>query len=259
MTTLAKREFQVDALQVRQFPNESKLAQAASHEAAKVLRAAITKRNSARAIIATGNSQAKFLEILTQTPGIDWSKVELFHMDEYLGMPMEHAASFRRYLKEHVFDIVRPGAAHYLEGDGLEPIKVIREYAAALNAAPIDLCCLGIGENGHIAFNDPAVADFDDPEPIKIVKLDTTCRQQQVGEGHFPNIEAVPTYAITLTIPTLCRVKHMITIVPERRKANAVRDALEGAIQTGCPASYLRRQSHAVLYIDSDSGSLLGN
>lgn len=168
------------------------MAIAGADDAADVLKAAIALSGGARAIIATGNSQDAFLECLTSLPGIDWSKVELFHMDEYLGMSMDHTASFRRYLKERVSDVVHPAAAHYLEGDAMEPLKAIRAYSDNLASAQVDLCCLGIGENGHLAFNDPAVADFEDPEPIKIVKLDEKCRQQQVGEGHFPDIKAVP-------------------------------------------------------------------
>lgn len=251
------KSFQAEQLPVRIYANLADMAAAAADDAAAVLIAAVAKKGRARAIIATGNSQDLFLENLTRRPGIDWAKIELFHMDEYLGMPMTHRASFRKYLKERVFDRVRPAGANYLEGDALEPLKALRQYAAALAAAPVDLCCLGIGENGHIAFNDPAVADFTDPEPIKIVKLDEKCRLQQVGEGHFPNLDAVPAYAITLTIPTLCQVGRMIAVVPERRKAAAVKGSLEGPVATSCPGSFLRRQAHCALYLDADSASLL--
>ncbi len=257
MSNAPARSFTADRLPVRIFASLPDLAAAAADDAAQVLTAAIAQRGRARAIIATGNSQDLFLEQLTRRPGIDWKKVELFHMDEYLGMPMTHRASFRKYLKERVFDRVNPAQAHYLEGDALEPLKAIRAYAAALASATIDLCCLGIGENGHIAFNDPDVADFNDPEPIKIVKLDEKCRRQQVGEGHFPNLDAVPSYAITLTVPTLCRVGRMIAVVPERRKAEAVKASLEGPITPRCPGSFLRQQAHCTLYLDPDSASLL--
>lgn len=257
MSHAPARSYTADRLPVRIFASLPDLAAAAADDAAQVLTAAIAQRGRARAIIATGNSQDLFLEQLTRRPGIDWKKVELFHMDEYLGMPMTHRASFRKYLKERVFDRVNPAQAHFLEGDALEPLKAIRAYAAALAAAPVDLCCLGIGENGHIAFNDPDVADFNDPEPIKIVKLDEKCRRQQVGEGHFPNLDAVPSYAITLTVPTLCRVGRMIAVVPERRKAEAVKASLEGPVTPRCPGSYLRQQAHCTLYLDPDSASLL--
>lgn len=244
---------------MRRFATLADMATAAAEDAAQVLRSAVAARGSARAIIATGNSQDLFLAKLVQLPGIEWGKIALFHMDEYLGMPMTHPASFRKYLKERVFAKVNPAEAHFLEGDALEPLKAIDSYTDALAAAPIDLCCLGIGENGHIAFNDPAVAEFDDPRAIKIIKLDEKCRMQQVGEGHFPNLDAVPMYAITLTIPTLCKVGRMIAVVPETRKAQAVKDALEGPIAPSCPGSYLRRQSHATLYLDGDSSSLLAS
>ncbi len=257
MSTSSEKSFQVDQLQVRRFDTLPEMATAAAEDAAHVLREAIAQRGTARAIIATGNSQDLFLEKLTQLPGIEWGKVALFHMDEYLGMPMTHPASFRKYLKEKVFDIVNPAEAHYLDGDAMEPLKAIKAYTDAMTSAPIDLCCLGIGENGHIAFNDPAVAEFEDPEAIKIVKLDDKCRSQQVGEGHFPNLDAVPMYAITLTIPSLCKVGRMIAVVPETRKAQAVKDSLEGPITTACPGSFLRTKSHATLYLEGDSSSLL--
>lgn len=257
MSNSTEKSFQVDQLKVRRFGALPEMAAAAAEDAANVLRTAIAERGSARAIIATGNSQDLFLEKLVALPGIEWGKIALFHMDEYLGMPMTHPASFRKYLKERVFDKVNPAEAHYLEGDAMEPLKAIKAYTEDLASAPIDLCCLGIGENGHIAFNDPPVAEFEDPEAIKIVKLDEGCRKQQVGEGHFPNLDAVPMYAITLTIPTLCKVGRMVAVVPEKRKAQAVKDSLEGPIATSCPGSFLRKQAHATVYLDGDSSSLL--
>ena len=257
MPSAPTKIFTVDRLQVRIFATLPDLASAAADDAAAVLKAAINARGHARAIIATGNSQDQFLDQLVQRAGIDWAKVELFHMDEYLGKPITHPASFRRYLKLRVFDRVHPQIAHYLEGDALEPLKAMRDYAAALASAPVDLCCLGIGENGHLAFNDPPVAEFADPETIKLVKLDEKCRRQQVGEGHFPHLDAVPAYAITLTIPALCRVGRMIAVVPEKRKAEAVKASLEGPVATACPGSFLRQQAHAVLYLDADSSSML--
>lgn len=257
MTDQPETRFTAGALSVRAMPTTAAMAEAAARDAAEILKAAIEKRGRARAIVGTGSSQDRFLERLVSWPEINWSRVEFFHMDEYLGMSMEHTASFRRYLKQNVADVVQPAAAHYLEGDAMEPLKAMHQYAAALDSAPIDVCCLGIGENGHIAFNDPDVADFDDPETLKIVKLDEKCRQQQVGEGHFPDINAVPTYAITLTVPTLCRAEKLIIVVPDRRKAEAVKAALEDPVGTTCPASHLRTQSHATLYLDADSAALL--
>ena len=251
------RSFQADRLSVRIFATPEALAVAAAEDAAAVLRTALAARPRARVILATGNSQLRFLEHLTQRSDLAWSRIEVFHMDEYLGMPATHPASFRRYLQERVVDRVKPAAFHGVEGDALEPLSALRAYAAALAAAPIDLCCLGIGENGHLAFNDPPVADFTDPEAIKLVRLDEACRRQQVGEGHFPNLDAVPAYAMTLTIPALCRAGRMIAVVPEARKAGAVQQALEGPVAPACPASFLRRQAHAALYLDAESSARL--
>jgi glucosamine-6-phosphate deaminase len=178
-------------------------------------------------------------------------------MDEYLGISDDHPASFRRFLRERVAAFVRPRAFHYIEGEALEPLKECERYTRLLREAPIDLCCLGIGENGHVAFNDPPVADFRDPLTVKLVKLDLPCRQQQVGEGYFPNVEAVPQYAFSLTVPALCAAGKLLCVVPERRKAPPVRDALQGPITTACPASFLRTQAHARLFLDADSASLL--
>ena len=201
MSVSPAKQFQKDELDVRIFDSIESMATDAAEEAKIILVSAIEEKGEARAIIATGNSQDVFLEKLTTLEGIDWSKVTLFHMDEYLGMSIEHTASFRKYLKERVADVVKPAALHLLEGDAMEPLKAVHSYSALLKDKPVDVCCLGIGENGHIAFNDPAVADFEDPEVLKIVKLDETCRQQQVGEGHFPNLDAVPMYAISIPFP----------------------------------------------------------
>ena len=179
-------------------------------EAQHCLREALARQGSAAVIFAAANSQMQTLDALVALGGIDWSKVTLFHMDEYLGLDAAHPASFRRFLRERVESRVKPTQFHYLEGDTLLPLKECERYAKLLAAQPIDLCCLGIGENGHLAFNDPPVADFADPHTVKLVKLDTACRQQQVGEGHFPSLEAVPQYAFTLTIPALCTARRML-------------------------------------------------
>ena len=248
---------QIDSLNARIMPSASELAHVAALEARRSLMETLARQGSAAAILATGNSQLVFLDLLVQAGGVDWSKVTLFHMDEYLGLAHDHPASFRRYLKERAAERLRPKAFHYLEGDAAEPIRECERYTRLLKAQPIDLCCLGIGENGHIAFNDPPVADFEDPLWVKLVKLDNACKQQQVGEGHFPALEAVPAYAITLTIPALLSAREMICLVPESRKASAVRNALRGPISNSCPASILRRHPQATLFLDSDSASLL--
>ena len=251
------KTFAVDSLRVRVYSNQEQLAQEIAREITQYFTETFLAQPSASAILATGNSQIKFLEQLIHLDGIDWSRITLFHMDEYLGIAADHPASFRHYLRERVENVVGPRAFHYLEGDALLPIRECERYAQLLRAQKIDLCCLGFGENGHLAFNDPPVADFNDARSVKIVKLDDVCRQQQIGEGHFPNLEAVPQYALTLTIPALCAARKMICIAPEKRKAQAVKDALKGPISTACPASFLRKQAHAILLLDADSASLL--
>jgi len=189
--------------------------------------------------------------------GVDWSKVTLFHMDEYLGLRADHPAGFRHYMKQRVESLLKPRVFHYIAGDADLPLEECARYTSLLKAQPIDLVCLGVGENGHIAFNDPPVARFDDPHWVKLVKLDDACKMQQVKEGHFPSLEAVPPYAVTLTIPALCAPRRMLCIAPETRKAKAVRDALEGPVSTQCPASILRRQAHCEMLLDVDSAALL--
>jgi glucosamine-6-phosphate deaminase len=257
LATSPAKTFKIDSLQVRVYANREHLAMDAAHEVNDYLQKTLANQGSAAVILATGNSQIQFLEKLIALGGIDWARVTLFHMDEYLGLSADHKASFRKYMRERVESLVKPRIFHYLEGDALEPINECERYTKLLRAQPIDLCCLGVGENGHLAFNDPPVAHFTDSRSVNIVKLDELCRKQQVGEGHFPSMEAVPQYALTLTIPTLCSAKKMICISPEKRKAAAIRDALKGEISPACPASYLRKQAHAVLLLDGDSASLL--
>lgn len=254
---LPLRRFYVEQLEVRVYAEPAGLAAAAATEAAAWLGRAIRERGQARVILASAASQVQFLEALTAAPDLDWSRVTLFHMDEYLGLPADHPASFRRFLRERVLSRVRPRAMHWIQGDALEPLKEVARYRALLQEGPIDLCGLGIGENGHVAFNDPPVADFQDPEWIKLVALDEACRRQQVGEGWFADLDAVPRYAYTLTVPALCRAERMIAVVPERRKARAVREALCGPVTERCPASVLRRHPRATLFLDVESASLL--
>ena len=253
----AERTFTVDSLEVRVFAAQAELAQAAAGAAQSVLQEAITRSGGAAVIFAAANSQIQSLASLVALDGIDWSRVTMFHMDEYLGLDARHPASFRRFLRERVEQQVRPKTFHWIEGEALQPLAECERYARRLEAQPIDLCLLGIGENGHLAFNDPPVAEFADRHVVKLVKLDEACRQQQVGEGHFPTLANVPQYALTLTIPALCAARRMLCIVPERRKAQAVRDALRGPISPACPASWLRRQAHCTLFLDAESASLL--
>lgn len=230
---------------------------AAAATAAAALREAIARVGRARAIFATGTSQLAFFAALREVEGVAWDRVEAFHMDEYLGLDEEHPASFRRFLRTELVGPLGIGRFHGVDGDPDRADATIAAYAARLREAPIDLCCMGIGENGHLAFNDPPVARFDDPEPARVVRLDEASRRQQVGEGHFEALTDVPTHAITLTIPTLLDAGRVNVVAPEARKAPAIRAALEGPVDPGCPASVLRRVPHATAYLDRASASRL--
>jgi glucosamine-6-phosphate deaminase len=256
-TSAPVKTFQTDSLPVRVYANQAELSNDVARLTQACLRDALAAKGSAAMILATGNSQIQFLEELIRIGGVDWSKITLFHMDEYLGLSADHKASFRRYMRERVANRVKPRVFNYLEGDALLPMDECERYTRLLRAQPIDLCCLGVGENGHLAFNDPPVANFEDPRAVKIARLDEACRMQQVGEGHFADMAAVPQYALTLTIPMLCSAKKMFCIAPEKRKALAIKAALQGPISTACPASFLRKQAQATLFLDEDSASLL--
>jgi glucosamine-6-phosphate deaminase len=251
------RSFRVEDLEVRVFDDVTEMARDAAADGAEALRAALAERNEANVMLATGNSQLAFLAELVTYSDVDWSRVTAFHMDEYVGLAPTHSASFQRYMRERVAATLPFKAFHYLAGDTGDAQAEADRYAARLREHPLDLCCCGIGENGHLAFNDPPVADFDDPVDVKIVALEPASRRQQVAEGHFATIDDVPTHAITVTIPALVRARRLLAIVPEARKAVPVRDALQGPITTECPASYLRRQPRATLYLDTESASLL--
>jgi glucosamine-6-phosphate deaminase len=251
------RDFMADALSVRVFDDVQSLALAAASDAAAAIRGAVDDRGDANIMLATGNSQLVFLAALIEHTDVDWSKVTAFHMDEYVDLPSSHPASFQRYMREKVASMIAVKEFHYLAGDTGDAQAEADRYSALLRAHPLDLCVCGIGENGHLAFNDPPVADFDDAADVKLVALEPASRRQQVAEGHFATIDDVPTHAITVTIPALVRARRVLAIVPETRKAAPVRDALRGPVSTACPASYLRRQPQATLYLDVDSASLL--
>jgi len=198
-----------------------------------------------------------FVDALVGLPEVPWADVVVFHMDEYEGVGPKHPAGFQRWIRQRIAQRVHPRNAHYLDGLA-EPEGECRRYAGLLGAHPLDLCCLGIGENGHLAFNDPPVADFDDPLDVKVVTLDEACRRQQVHEGHFGAIDAVPARALTVTIPALLRARAVLAVVPERRKAEPVRAALEGPLTTACPASVLRTRPNVAIHLDAESAALLG-
>lgn len=237
------------------FDNKRALSVAAAQQASAVLRATIAKQGRARIVAATGASQLDFLDALTKSAGIDWPRVEMFHLDEYVGLPITHRASFRKYLLENL--ISKTGISHYhlLDGEA-DPEEVIRQVGKKLVSAPIDVAFVGIGENAHLAFNDPP-ADFQTAKPYLIVKLDEPCRRQQVGEGWFTDISEVPQQAISMSVRQILKAKEIIAVVPDARKANAVKASLEGEVRTTAPASILRTHSATTLYLDRESAALL--
>ena len=242
---------------LRVFDNKKVLGRAAADQAANAIRRAISERGGARIIAATAASQLEFLDALTQAPGIDWKKVEAFHLDEYIGLPITHPGSFRKMLMEQLVN--KTGIVHYhlLDGDAADPVAVVKEAGKQLASSPIDIAFLGIGENGHIAFNDPP-ADFETEEPYIIVNLDEACRQQQVGEAWFANLSQVPMQAISMSARQILKAKEILAVVPDKRKAQAIKLCFEGKISPMAPASILRRHSNATVYLDTHSASLVG-
>jgi len=210
----------------------------------------------ARIIAATAASQLEFLDALTREPGIDWQKVEAFHLDEYIGLPVNHPGSFRKMLLEQLVAKTALPRYHLLNGDAADPADVVRKVGKELASAPVDIAFLGIGENGHIAFNDPP-ADFETEEPYIIVNLDEACRQQQVGEAWFANISQVPKRAISISARQILKAKEILAVVPDKRKAHAIQLCFEGKIRPEAPASILRTHQNATIYLDMQSASLL--
>ena len=244
-------EYCIDKLQVKVCSTREQMGYAAGLAAAEAIAKAVEQQGTARVVFAAAPSQNETLVTLMAVPAVDWSKVTAFHMDEYIGLPADATQRFSHYLKERVFDRVPLAAVHLL---GLQPPESECEYYTNLLAEkPIDVVCLGIGENGHIAFNDPPVADFNDPYLVKIVTLDTPCRQQQVNDGCFPDIDAVPKTAVTLTIPALLRGATLICSVPGPTKRDAVFATLNDEISTRCPATILRKHDDCTLFLDADS------
>jgi glucosamine-6-phosphate deaminase len=219
----------------------------------------VMMKDTARMVMACAPSQddyyAALIPLVRSAPEV-WRKVEIFHMDEYVGLTAASPQSFRSYLREHFLDHVEVAAFHPIGGEADPSLESIR-YESLLSAAPIDIISMGIGENGHIAFNDPPVADFNDPHLIKKVELDAICRQQQVNDGCFPTLDAVPTHALSLTLPVFAGAGMLVCIVPGVRKAEAVRNTLLGPVGTACPATLLRGHKNSFLYVDADSASLL--
>jgi glucosamine-6-phosphate deaminase len=247
--------FQVDALQVEVYHQEADLISGLVQTTQSYLSEVVERQGSAAAILASGASQIKLLKDLTTFGEIDWGRITLFHLDEYLGIGGTHPASFQTYMRELVEQKVALHKFNYLAGDTLEPIAECDRYHRLLSAQSIDLCFLGIGETGHIAFNDPEVADFDDRYPVKLVKLADKSRQQQVNTGFFDRIEAVPQYALTLTLPTICQARKICCLAMGARKAGIIKTMLTGEISPACPASILRKCPGATLYLDEAAAS----
>lgn len=251
------QELTVERLRVKVFGDRMAMGRAAGLEVADRIRALQKEQQHVTMMFAAAPSQNEFLETLASQPGIDWQRIIALHLDEYVGLPEDAPQSFRTYLRGHLFSLVNPGRVHLLKGEAADPAEECRRYAELIVGNPVDIACIGIGENGHLAFNDPPVADFLDPEAVKVVELDQVCRNQQVNDGCFPALGKVPTHAFTVTIPTIMSARYIHCIVPGPTKSEAVRRTLKGEVSTACPATILRRHLRAVLYLDRDSASQL--
>ena len=243
-------------MRVEIYESKREMAAAAAEHAAGIVRAVIAERGEACVVAATGASQFEFLGELTAQPDLDWRRVVFFHLDEYVGLPETHPASFRKYLRERIVERVRPGAFHFIDGEAPDPHAECRRLGRLISARTVAAAFVGIGENGHLAFNDPP-ADFETEEPYLVVELDEACRRQQVGEGWFADPDEVPRRAISMSIREILRARNVICVVPDRRKARAVRDCLELEVSPLRPASALRHHAGATVYLDAESGSLL--
>lgn len=239
---------QVEKLNVKFYGSELELAQDAAKLAQEYLTSLLATQKTVSIILATGNSQRQFLSLLASTDAVDWSRVILFHLDEYLGLGKDHPTSFYHYLQTEIGSKISPCQFHFIEGEALEPLTECDRYIKLLRQQPVDLCLLGIGDNGHLAFNEPEVANFDDPYLMKLVRLETKTRQQQVNGGYFSNLEAVPKYAYTLTIPTICSAKKIFCLAPGINKKEVVQKTLQHEISPQFPATILRTQPQAILF-----------
>ncbi len=242
-------------MQIKVFDDKFSLSEAAAQQASNAIRKAISARGHARVIATTAASQIEFLNELTHAPDIDWPRVELFHLDEYIGLPITHPGSFRKMLLEQLIQKTGITRYHLLDGDK-DAAEVVRRVGAAVASAPIDIAFLGIGENGHLAFNDPP-ADFEVEDPYLVVNLDEACRMQQVGEAWFANLSQVPKRAISMSVQQILKSEEILAVVPDSRKAQAIKACFEGEITPMAPASILRTHSNATIYLDKNSASLL--
>jgi len=244
-------------MNVQVFDTKSEMAAAAASHSAAIVRAAVAARGEACVVAATGASQFEFLDALAAEPDVEWAKTTFFHLDEYVGLPETHPASFRAYLRERVVDRLHPGVFHFVDGEAPDPREECRRLGELISRATVDVAFVGIGENGHVAFNDPHVADFDDPLWVKPVEIDDTSRHQQVRDGAFDRFEEVPRIALTVTMSTIRACRVISLVVPGPQKAAAVAATLDGPVTTACPASVLRDHPDAVLFVDEDAASLV--
>ena len=251
-----KTDLTIENIPISIYDTPEDMGRAAADYVEGKLKDAIAQKGSANLIFATGASQFTFLKAL-KGKEIDWQKITVFHLDEYCGIPDTHPASFRKYLKERILDEVNPKKVYFLNGDADDIEQEVEQYARELKNHPIDIACIGIGENGHIAFNDPPVADFNDPKWVKLVTLDEACKNQQIGEGWFPTMDDVPKQALTLTIPAILSSKFISCVVPDQRKAEALYNTFYKPISTECPASILRKHPNIRMFLDKGSASKL--
>lgn len=251
------KTFKKENLTVKIFPNRDEMGLDAAKDVSKKINELLANKDELNMIFAAAPSQQDFMAHLTSDKSIDWTRINAFHMDEYIGLDKSAPQAFGNFLKERLFSKAPFKSIHYIDVEAVDPEKEAVRYAKLLEKYPVDIVCLGIGENGHIAFNDPHVADFNDPKRVKVVELDTACRTQQVNEGQFTQLNLVPTQAITITIPGLLKADSMFCMVPAENKAVAVKRTLNGEINEECPASILRTKENAVLYLDKASASLL--
>jgi glucosamine-6-phosphate deaminase len=254
-----KSSFLIEKLNVKICPNRMVMGKAAAQTVSAKMKEMLKKKETLFMVFASAPSQNEFLEELSKMPELDWKRVTAFHLDEYVGLPNTSPQSFGHFLRERLFEKVRPGEVYYLDGMAVDPEAECERYAALLRNRPLDIACIGIGENGHLAFNDPHVARFDDPKSVKGVELDLVSRQQQVNDGCFQDLAKVPSKAMTLTLPTILSAKFIYCFVPGPTKAEAVEKTLMGPITTDCPATILRKHDDATLFLDEDSAKLIGS
>ena len=251
------KTYKVDKLTVKIMPNRKEMGEVSANDIKNKIKELLSEKSEINMIFAAAPSQNDVLKSLVEDKSIEWNRVNAYHMDEYIGLDKNAPQGFGNFLKAHIFGLVPFKSVNYIDITTTDPEKEAERYGKLLKENPTDIVVMGIGENGHIAFNDPPVADFNDAKVVKPVKLDEICRQQQVNDGCFKTIDEVPTHAMTLTVPTLVSAPYLFCIVPAPTKANAVYETLNGTIDEHCPASILRKQENAILYLDGDSSKLL--